>query len=162
VTPSTPGPAPGPAIVHASTVAFGPDRGVLIEGPSGSGKSSLALRLIAEGAALVADDRTVLFAAGGDLFARAPRPIAGLIEARGLGLLRLAGRRLARIRLVIRLVEAESAARMPDPVRDTRLGCEIDILRVHPGGAFALALARALQDAKDVGGAIPGMRFRSA
>jgi len=150
-------PAQGTAIVHASAVAFGPDRGVLIEGPSGSGKSTLALRLIATGALLVSDDRTVLFAAGGSLFARAPRPIAGLIESRGLGILRQTVRRLARIRLVIQLVAADAAARLPEPLRTTRLGCELALLRAHPGPAFALALARAIQSAKDERCAVPGL-----
>lgn len=71
-------------ILHASSVAW-KGRGVLILGPSGSGKSTLALDLMARGAVLIADDRTEI---GPDLTARAPAAIAGLIEARGVGLLR--------------------------------------------------------------------------
>jgi hypothetical protein len=75
--------------------------------------------------------------------------------------LRLAGCRLARIRLVIRLVGADQAQRMPDPAPGTRLGCDVDYLSVHPRDVFALALARALQGAMD-DGALPGPWFRSA
>ena len=72
--------------VHASAVAFGP-RGVLIQGASGSGKSSLALQLIRMGATLISDDQTELYIHEGALWGRAPATIAGLIEARGIGLL---------------------------------------------------------------------------
>ncbi|MGP9804798.1 HPr kinase/phosphorylase [Paracoccus sp. NSM] len=72
--------------LHASTVAL-QGRGLIILGPSGSGKSSLALELMAVGAVLVADDRTDLRAEAGRLIASAPAGIAGRIEARGLGIL---------------------------------------------------------------------------
>lgn len=73
-------------ILHASCVAVG-RRGLLILGPSGAGKSGLALELMAFGAALVADDRTVLRAEAGRIIADAPPSIRGLIEARGAGIL---------------------------------------------------------------------------
>jgi HPr kinase/phosphorylase len=63
-------------------------RGVLITGPAGSGKSALALDLISLGAQLVADDGVLLARHGDRLLARAPAAIRGLIEARGVGLLR--------------------------------------------------------------------------
>lgn len=138
----------GAAVVHASAVAFDPRAGVLIEGPSGSGKSSLALRLIGAGANLIADDRTVLFARDGALFARPPRSIAGLIEARGVGILRLPPCRLARIVLVVQLVPPDQAARLPEAEQARRLDCMVALLRAHPGDAFPLALARALRHAK--------------
>jgi len=72
--------------VHATCIAMA-GQGVLIAGPSGSGKSALALQLIALGAVLVADDRTVLTAQEGQLLAASPPTIAGLIEARGVGIL---------------------------------------------------------------------------
>lgn len=72
--------------LHATTVAIG-GRGLLILGPSGSGKSSLALQLMAVGADLVADDRTDLAVEGGRLIARAPQALRGRIEARGVGIL---------------------------------------------------------------------------
>src|SRR2546423_3465696 len=84
--------------IHATCVlcaeagqAFGtpPDAGVLLLGESGSGKSDLALRLIAMGATLVADDRCELFFNGGAVCARAPPAIAGPIEIRGVGIVTL-------------------------------------------------------------------------
>jgi hypothetical protein len=88
--------------IHASCVALGA-RGVLLIGPSGAGKSDLALRLIDDGAKLVADDRTILFVRGGALHARAPESIQGLMEIRGLGIVKLAVRKEVKVALVIGL-----------------------------------------------------------
>ena len=80
-------------ILHASLVALrlsGVWRGALIEGASGAGKSDLALRALGEGFALAADDRVVVFASGGRLYGRSPAPLAGMIEARGVGITRFA------------------------------------------------------------------------
>ena len=74
-------------LIHATTVQLGA-HGVLIIGPSGSGKSDLALRLIGEGALLVSDDQTRLTLKDGRLIATAPATIAGRIEARGIGIQR--------------------------------------------------------------------------
>ena len=74
------------ANIHAGCVALG-KKGVLILGESGAGKSDLMLRLMDEGAKLVADDRTELYVARGRFCARAPKSIAGLIEVRGLGII---------------------------------------------------------------------------
>ena len=80
---------PGPVNLHASAVAFGP-LGLVILGASGTGKSSLALELMAMGATLVADDRVIATPdLQGGLRLSAPAPLEGLIEARGLGLLRV-------------------------------------------------------------------------
>lgn len=98
--------------IHASCVAIG-GAGVLLLGASGSGKSDLALRLIDEGAALVADDRTILFVQRRALHARPPDSIAGLMEVRGLGILKLAHRRRVKLALVVKL--GGTAARLPQP-----------------------------------------------
>jgi len=75
-------------IVHGSCVALN-GAAVLFRGPPGLGKSDLALRLIDGGARLVADDQVVLNAAGGRVRASAPPAIQGLIEVRGIGILRV-------------------------------------------------------------------------
>ncbi len=90
------------ANIHASCVAIG-TAGVLLIGPSGAGKSDLALRLIDDGARLVADDRTILFIAGGALWAKPPASIRGLIEIRGVGIVKLPVRARVKIALVVRL-----------------------------------------------------------
>lgn len=128
------------ANVHASAVAFGPSRGVLILGASGSGKSRLALNLIDRGAQLVADDQVFLAADRGGLFARAPQTTAGLIEVRGLGILHLGHRRLAKIVLVIDM-EAPGP-RLSLPVPRELAGVTVPCLPGVPDTSFAAALAR--------------------
>jgi HPr kinase/phosphorylase len=108
------------ATVHASAVLAGA-RAVLIRGPSGSGKSRLALDLIRaaqEGALLfarlVADDRVHLQSVGGRLLVRPAEPLAGLIEVHGVGVLRLPHERSAVVGLVVDLAAAD-AERLPSP-----------------------------------------------
>ena len=98
------------ANIHASCVAIG-SQGVLLLGPSGAGKSDLALRLIDEGARLVADDRTILFVSKRALHAKAPASIKGLLEIRGLGIVELPVRAAAKIALAVRL--GKEGARLP-------------------------------------------------
>ncbi|MCX7566786.1 HPr kinase/phosphatase C-terminal domain-containing protein [Sulfitobacter sp. F26169L] len=74
------------ATLHATCVAIA-GKGILITGPSGSGKSALALQLIPLGAVLVADDRTHITCDANTLFAAPPNTIAGMIEARGVGII---------------------------------------------------------------------------
>lgn len=93
--------------LHATTIAVD-GRGVLILGRSGSGKSELALKLIAMGAVLVADDITRLEAQDGQTVALAPRRMAGIIEARGVGLLRVPYLAQAPVVLVVDLDECET------------------------------------------------------
>jgi HPr kinase/phosphorylase len=104
-----------PMQVHASCVARDGE-GVLIAGPPGSGKSDLALRLLNRGFILVADDRTDI----DDGIARAPSSIAGLLEVRGLGVLRLPYASETTLRLLVRL--GEDAPRLPAPERDAQTG----------------------------------------
>jgi len=80
------GPLLSAETVHASTVALD-GRAVLVSGPSGSGKSDLALRLLDRGFALVSDDQTVVKKQGDALLASAPPSIAGKMEVRGIGIL---------------------------------------------------------------------------
>jgi HPr kinase/phosphorylase len=99
------------ANIHASCVAIG-GQGVLLLGKSGTGKSDLALRLIDEGAMLVADDRTLLWIEKGALHARAPDSIKGLLEIRGLGIVEYRARPAVRIALAVRL--GRQGTRLPD------------------------------------------------
>ena len=120
--------------VHATCVAVA-KRGVLIMGPSGSGKSALGLALMALGAILVADDRTLLANKAGALVARSPAPIRGLIEARGLGLLHAPTRASVHVALVVDLGQVESD-RLP-PFRHISLcGISCDLVLGQPTPHF--------------------------
>ena len=108
--------------IHATAVLVGA-RAVLIQGPSGSGKSRLALALLqaaAQGfipfARLVADDRAHIEATHGRLLVRPAEALAGLIEVRGLGIRRLPHEPLAVVGLVVELGQPE-AERLPDLAR---------------------------------------------
>ncbi len=111
---------------HASCVAH-QGKGVLICGASGSGKSGLALQLMALGAELVADDRVILKAEDGEMLASAPAQIAGKIEARGIGILNAKALPSAPVHVVIALDHAEKA-RLPEQYTITRLGITLPLL----------------------------------
>jgi len=106
--------------VHATAVAI-EDCGLLILGPSGSGKSALALALMAAGARLVADDRVILRVEGERLVAECPPAIAGRIEARGMGILRAEPAGPVPVTQVVDLGQAETD-RLPPCRRITLLG----------------------------------------
>jgi serine kinase of HPr protein (carbohydrate metabolism regulator) len=136
-------------IRHAGLLAKrleGAWRGALIEGPSGSGKSDLALRALAAGFRLVADDRVIAFASGGRLFGRAPRVLAGLIEQRGLAILADSPLPLAQIVLKVRCKsEGEDLDRLPTLAVEIIQGLEIPVLPLSPFEFSAPAkLSRAL------------------
>jgi len=104
------------ATVHAGAVVVD-GAGVLVRGPSGSGKSSLLLALLMADLAanrLVADDRVHLAAEAGRLYARAPAAIAGLLEIRGQGIVAVPHFDAAPIDLVVDFAPAAQCARMPD------------------------------------------------
>lgn len=103
--------AHAPVVLHASAVAAG-QRGLLIIGQAGAGKSTLAIELMAIGATLVADDRVELRPdSGGGLILSAPQPIRGMVEARGLGLIAMPAAS-ARAHLVVDL-DRVSTERLP-------------------------------------------------
>jgi HPr kinase/phosphorylase len=124
--------------LHASAVALC-GRAALITGPSGSGKSALALELIALGAQLVADDRVILWRDGDRLLARAPAPIRGLIEARGVGLLRAEPLDDVPVALLIDLSETETD-RLPPHRTRTVLGIALPLLHKVGSPHFTAAV----------------------
>ena len=132
-------------IAHAGLVARRIDgvwRGALIEGPSGSGKSDLALRLLDAGFRLVADDRVTLWTSGGQLYGRAPDTLSGLIECRGLDVILQPALAFCEIVLLVSPGEPE---RVPDAQHAKRLGVELPHLILPYREASAPAkLGRAL------------------
>jgi HPr kinase/phosphorylase len=127
-----------PEVLHATTVSINA-RAVLILGKSGSGKSSLALQLIGMGATLVADDRTQVVARGGQVIASAPPPIEGLIEARGVGLLRCAFAGPTPLHLVVDL-DREETERLPPDRRRQIAGIALPCLHRVDHAHFAAAI----------------------
>ncbi|MBC7739765.1 MAG: HPr kinase/phosphatase C-terminal domain-containing protein [Candidatus Saccharibacteria bacterium] len=127
-----------PVLLHASCVAIS-GRGVLIIGPSGSGKSALALQLMAYGASLVADDQTELTVQGGTLIARCPPTMSGLIEARGLGILRAQVVAQATVHLVVDRGTNETD-RLPPHRTLTLLGTEVDLVLNTDSNHFPAAV----------------------
>lgn len=128
---------------HATTVALG-DRGALILGPSGSGKSGLALQLMALGARLVADDRTILTVAEGHLIATCPPALRGRIEARGIGILNAEPIESAAIALAINLGESESD-RLPPQRSIVIEGVTIPLVRGSGSAHFPAAVIQLLR-----------------
>lgn len=135
------GAAAGSLVLHASCVALREDAAVLILGASGRGKSSLALQMIGLGCRLVADDRTHLARNGAALVAHAPDTIAGLIEARGIGILRAPAIPKAQVTLAVDL-DATEPDRLPPRRRIVFCDCEIDLVNgpVTPHFASSLVL----------------------
>ena len=122
----------GPARLHASCVARN-GAGVLIVGPSGSGKSDLALRLIGRGFDLVADDQVDL----DQHMATAPAALAGLLEVRGLGIVCLPYVSTVKLHLVIAL--NAQPERLPHPERYPTPGVSegLPLVRVRAESASA-------------------------
>jgi serine kinase of HPr protein (carbohydrate metabolism regulator) len=133
-------------LVHATAVALD-GRAVLLRGPSGCGKSDLALRLIDAGARLVADDQSELWRAGDTVFVRAPATIAGLIEARGIGIVRLEALGKAPVALVADLVAADAVERLPARHSARLLGIALPLIALAPFEASAPAKLRLALDA---------------
>lgn len=97
--------------LHATCIAIG-GRTVVIEGPSGSGKSDLALRLVDRGAVLVSDDYTFFRRDGAVLRASPPFAIAGRMEVRGIGIISMPYRTDMPVALAITI--DPHPPRMPD------------------------------------------------
>lgn len=126
-------------ILHATSVADPGGRGLLILGPAGSGKSALALRLLALGARLIADDRTILTAGAAEPVLSCPPTIRGLIEARGVGLLRAQTVASAPLALAVDLSRSETE-RLPPRREIVLLGHRVDLVLGPATAHFPAAL----------------------
>lgn len=121
--------------IHGSCAARD-GAGVLLTGAPGSGKSDLVLRLRAHGFVLVADDRVDIDGCR----ASAPAALAGLLEVRGVGIVRLPFQSAAELALVIEL--GPFVPRLPHPARHAQLG--LPLIRLdpaHPSAPERVALA---------------------
>jgi len=134
---------PEACVVYASCVAL-QNSAALVIGPSGSGKSALALQLMAHGAALISDDRTFVRRREGGLIATAPPSINGLIEARGVGILAADTCEAAFVRLVVDL-EHEEQERLPQVRSYSLLGETLPLLHNVKAAHFAAAILQYLK-----------------
>src|SRR5260370_18657619 len=125
-------------LLHATAVAIG-GRGVLLRGASGAGKSDLALRLIDAGARLIADDQSELHRRGDSIIARAPATIAGLVEVRGIGIIRLDALAEAPVALLVDLAAPQSLERLPARRSERVLGLHLPLIALAPFEASAPA-----------------------
>ena len=143
-----------PQNIHASAVVLG-DRGIVIVGSSGMGKTQLALTLICHArsfgwfARLVADDQVLLSAHGGRVICAAPATIAGLVEVRGVGPWPAACEMKVPADLVVRLVERHVAERFPETATEP--------LRTHDGAAVVERIPHMAPE--DFGTESPGLEI---
>jgi serine kinase of HPr protein (carbohydrate metabolism regulator) len=131
--------------LHASTVALD-GRAVVISGPSGSGKSDLALRLLDRGFTLVSDDQTIVRRKAEKLVASAPPTIAGKLEIRGVGIVAMPHLDDIPVALLVELTS--DIQRLPDDNRERPiLGIplpliSVDAMTASAASKVALALDR--------------------
>ncbi|MDF1610468.1 HPr kinase/phosphatase C-terminal domain-containing protein [Hoeflea sp. YIM 152468] len=132
--------------IHATAIVVG-QTGLLFLGPSGSGKSSAAFACLAEAAAwgwnaaLIADDRTMLMVQAGRIVASCPKPIRGLIEVRGSGIITTRHVDRAVMHCAVALTEPSPLSRLP--AEHETFSCSaatIPLLRLwHDGAAGPLS-----------------------
>ncbi len=121
-----------PRLIHATCISLA-GYGVMLLGPSRSGKSDLAYRLMcgADAARLICDDQTLVTVEDGILMARAPENLRGLIELRGLGLLAVPCMTASALHLAVRLVPRDDVPRIAEPAHFSLCGIDLPLIALH-------------------------------
>ena len=130
-------------ILHASAVSCA-GRAVVFTGPSGSGKSGMALEMMALGGLLVSDDRTVATVDKGEVYVTAPAAIKGLIEARGVGILFASAVGPVAVSLVVDMSMVETV-RFPPERKTTILAQSLPLLYNVESRYFPMAILQYLR-----------------
>ena len=148
----------GAGTVHQASAVVIAGRALLIEGPPGSGKSSLALALIDRGAGLIGDDAVALHPEDGALIAAPPPNIAGLLEVRGVGLVRLPVAPPAPVALILTLggLPPQRLPESPLPCR-TIAGVAVPVLAFDPGPIAPAQRAEYALALHGIGGIAPSL-----
>ena len=127
--------------IHGTVVEVN-GKGVLLRGESGVGKSDLALRLIDGGGRLVADDRCEVTVSDDRITATCPDEIFGLLEVRGIGVVRMNAVKSVHVDLVVELCRPEDVARMPDDKTCEDFGVSVPVCSIAPFESSATAKIR--------------------
>ncbi len=126
---------------HATTIQID-GKGVMLCGPSASGKSDLGIRLIENGAILVADDRTDITLNNNKILASAPKEIFGKMEVRGLGIITLDAVVKTHLTIVVELVNSIAIERHPTKKNINLLGVTLPLIHLYAFEASASAKIR--------------------
>lgn len=123
--------------IHGTSVVLG-ENGLLITGESGSGKSDLALRLIDSGATLISDDLTICMKKETSIHLFSMEKICGLIEIRGIGLMKVPYIENIKLSMIIQLVDKE-IDRLPKIRKKKLLGLNFPLIKIFSKEASAVA-----------------------
>ena len=117
--------------IHGTCVAIG-NEAILFRGPSGSGKSDLALRVINSGGRLISDDQTIISRQEDELFMSSPENLRDKIEVRGVGIVNMPAKNEARLALVLDMMPPEKIDRIPILQFCWYLGLQVPVLGLEP------------------------------
>jgi serine kinase of HPr protein (carbohydrate metabolism regulator) len=131
--------------IHATCISV-EGTGLLFRGPSGSGKSDLALRMMEHNSQLIADDWVDLTLQGDVLIAQAPIRLKGLLEVRGVGIIEVPYGISIRVLGVIDLVDSNKIQRLPVHQTAILLGVKIPIYQINPWEISAIAKVQLVRD----------------
>ena len=130
-------------LFHGTAVSYN-GSGILILGPSGSGKSDLALRLINEGADLIADDQVLIKLVGKALQLSAPDSISGLIEVRGVGIIKIKPVCYIPLSLIVEIKSGAQLERIPIMKKDLIEKILIPVIKLDAFEGSAIAKIKIL------------------